>query len=678
MKIRVFLGLFLLICPSLLSVCYGADLGPEELQNTFKEIMDLTFSKLEGVGLLFSDKTGVDPTFGGGLANHLFWSLATLSLAWTAIEMALKRAEFGEIVGELTKFVLFTGFFYWLALHGEEFAHDIVDSFEYVASKGAGYPLDNSSAGSLVGLIWNQGNEAFESILSSMSWDSTGLFGLFPEKEQIFANAIMLIVGLAMFILYVLIAIRILIVKLSVLIQLFAGVFLLGFGGGKWTRETSIQYFKSIISTSSQYLVLMLIIAALTEINVQKGLNDMYRDAMESKPEFKMIIMLSSFMLVYPVILMFISFAVPARIAQLFSSNFTSMGTASPQQVGSMISKGYGQGKTFAQSGAKGAISVGSAATSGIEKASQFAGRKYESARNSKSSKGTDNSQNSANSQNTESSMNSSTEGGNSPAGTNTENSGNPTAGTGNTENSGNQSQSGNDSNSSNPSSGSGGSGGSGATPSAKGSSSTSSNASPSDSSSSGASATSASSGSSAGSTSDNGSSSATSPDSGSTASSDSQSANSTASSQQPQGFAATAKMYATKAAAGAATVAKAGARAGKAVADVASATSFIPAVSAGIGTVLGGPAGGVVGLAVGGSIQTALGNKGVQVGAFARNKTIKAVGASMKALGTGLGNVTHCHPIKAFNAGREQYHRQQEANINTNNSNTTGGGISR
>lgn len=592
MKIRVFLGLFLLICPSLLSVCYGADLGPKDLQNTFKDIMDLTFSQIEGVGLLFSDKTGVDPTFGGGLANHLFWSLATLSLAWTAIEMAIKRAEFGEIVGELTKFVLFTGFFYWLALHGEEFAHDIVDSFEYVASKGAEYPLDNSSAGSLVGLMWGQGNTAFDAILSSMSWDSTGLFGLFPEKEQIFANAIMLIVGLAMFILYVLIAIRILIVKLSVLIQLFAGVFLLGFGGGKWTRETSIQYFKSIISTSSQYLVLMLIIAAVMKIDVQGGMNDMYRDAMNNKPEFKMIIMLSSFMLVYPVILMFISFAVPARIAQLFSSNFTSMGTASPQQVGSMISKGYGQGKTFAQSGAKGAISVGCAASSGIEKVSQLAGRKYESARNSKSSKGTDNSQNSANSQNTEniSSMNSSTEGGNSPAGTNTENSGN-------------QSQSGNNSNSSNPSSGSGGSGATSSTaPSA-----TNNNSRASDSSSSG---TSASAGSSAGSTSDNGSSSATSPDSGSAASSDSQSANSTASSQQPQGFAATAKMYATKAAAG----------------------------------------------------------------AFARNQTIKAVGASMKALGTGLGNVTHCHPIKAFNAGREQYHRQQEANINTNNSNTTGG----
>ena len=662
MKIKVILGFFLLICPSLLSVCYGADLGPEDLQNTFKQIMDLTFSKLEGVGLLFSDKTGVDPTFGGGLANHLFWSLATLSLAWTAIEMALKRAEFGEIVGELTKFVLFTGFFYWLALHGEEFAHDIVDSFEYVASKGARLPLDNSSAGSLVGLIWEQGNTAFDAILSSMSWDSNGLLGIFPEKEQIFANAIMLIVGLAMFILYVLIAIKILIVKLSVLIQLFAGVFLLGFGGGKWTRETSIQYFKSIISTSSQYLVLMLIIAAVMKIDVQGGMNDMYRDAMGKKPEFKMIIMLSSFMLVYPVILMFISFAVPARIAQMFSSNFTSMGTASPQQVGRMISKGYGQGKTFAQNGAKGAISVGSAATSGIEKASQFAGRKYESARNSKSSMESANSQNSAvNNQNTEnmSSMNSST-------------GGNPTAGTGNTENSGNQSQSGNDSNSSNPSSGSGGSG---ATPSAKGSSSTSSNASSSDSSSSGTSATSGSSGSSAGSTSDNGgSSSATSTDSGSAATADSQSANSTASSQQPQGFAANAKMYAAKAAAGAATVARTGARAGKAVADVASATSFIPAVSAGIGTVLGGPAGGVFGLAVGGSIQSALGNKGIQAGAFARNQTFKAVGASMKALGTGLGNVTHCHPIKAFNAGREQYHRQQEANINTNNSNTTGG----
>jgi P-type conjugative transfer protein TrbL len=672
MKSRIFIPIILILI-SIWNCCYAESSGVanpnETAESFFNEVINDLQSALQTVGIKFMDRTGFDSAFGGAYAASLFWALATLSLAWTAIEMALKRAEFGEIFSELAKFILVTGFFYYLATEGSWIALDIIHSFERIAGAGAGWDIENTSnKTSIIAHLWKQAQETLYSILSNMRWTPDGWFKFIPSMALIVANVIMIIVAVAIFLIYILIAIKVLIINFTLLIQVYAGIFLLGFGGGKWTRDTTIQYFRAIISTASQYLAIILIISAMMEVGTQSGLNDYFTKLIHNDPPLESIVAFGCAMLLYPLILLFVSHIVPSKIAQLFSGNFTSMNTSSPQQTGSMISKGYGQAR-------KATISVGCAASSGIEKVSQLAGRKYESARNSKSSKGSDNSQNSANSQNTEnmSSMNSSTEGGNSPAGTNTENSGNPTAGTGNTENSGNQSQSGNNSNSSNPSSGSGGSG---ATPSAKGSSSTSSNASPSDSSSSGTSATSASSGSSAGSTSDNGSSSTgtTSSEAGTSASSDSQSANSTASSQQPQGFAATAKMYATKAAAGAATVAKAGARAGKAVADVASATSFIPAVSAGIGTVLGGPAGGVVGLAVGGSIQTALGNKGIQAGAFARNQTIKAVGASMKAIGTGLGNVTHCHPIKAFNAGREQYHRQQEANINTNNSNTTGG----
>lgn len=650
------------VLSTLFNCCYAGDTpgvaSPEEAADTFfNDVINNLQSALQTAGILFMDKTGFDTAFGGAYAATLFWSLATLSLAWTAIEMALKRAEFGEIFSELAKFILVTGFFFYLATDGSWLALDIIHSFERIAGIGAGWNIESSSQKSeIVSLIWDQAQTTLFSILSNMRWSPDGWFSFIPSMALIVANVIMIIVAVAIFLIYILIAIKVLVINFTLLIQVYAGIFLLGFGGGKWTRDTTVQYFRAIISTASQYLAVLLIISAMMRVGTQNGLNDFFTEKIQSGLPLEHIVAFSCAMLLYPLILLCVAHIVPSRIAQIFSGNFTSMNTSSPQQTGSMISKGYGQAR-------KATISVGCAASSGIEKASQFAGRKYESARNSKSSKGTDNSQNSANSQNTEniSSMNSSTGGGNSPAGTNTENSGN-------------QSQSGNDSNSSNPSPSSG-SGGSGATPSAKGSSSTSSNASSSDSSSSGTSATSGSSGSSAGSTSDNGgSSSATSTDSGSAATADSQSANSTASSQQPQGFAANAKMYAAKAAAGAATVARTGARAGKAVADVASAASFIPAVSAGIGTVLGGPAGGVFGLAVGGSIQSALGNKGIQAGAFARNQTFKAVGASMKALGTGLGNVTHCHPIKAFNAGREQYHRQQEANINTNNSNTTGG----
>ena len=49
--------------------------------------------------------------------NALFWTLAGISLAWTAIEMALKQAEFGEIVAELCKFIVTTGFFFGKPTH---------------------------------------------------------------------------------------------------------------------------------------------------------------------------------------------------------------------------------------------------------------------------------------------------------------------------------------------------------------------------------------------------------------------------------------------------------------------------------------------------------------------------------------------------------------------------------
>jgi type IV secretion system protein TrbL len=55
-------------------------------------------------------------------ATTMFWILATISLSWTCISMAIKHAEIGELFAELCRFILFTGFFYWLLLNGPEFA----------------------------------------------------------------------------------------------------------------------------------------------------------------------------------------------------------------------------------------------------------------------------------------------------------------------------------------------------------------------------------------------------------------------------------------------------------------------------------------------------------------------------------------------------------------------------
>ena len=54
----------------------------------------------------------------------MFWILATISLSWTCISMAIKHAEMGEFFAELCRFIMFTGLFFWLLTNGPAFAND--------------------------------------------------------------------------------------------------------------------------------------------------------------------------------------------------------------------------------------------------------------------------------------------------------------------------------------------------------------------------------------------------------------------------------------------------------------------------------------------------------------------------------------------------------------------------
>src|SRR6516225_4134199 len=80
-------------------------------------------------------------------ATKIFWLLVAISFAWTCISMGIKQADLVEIVAELCRFIMFTGFFFWLLLHGATFAHGIVASLWQVGGDAAGggqaiYPGD--------------------------------------------------------------------------------------------------------------------------------------------------------------------------------------------------------------------------------------------------------------------------------------------------------------------------------------------------------------------------------------------------------------------------------------------------------------------------------------------------------------------------------------------------------
>src|SRR6516225_3192779 len=74
-------------------------------------------------------------------ATNLFWLLATISLGWTCVSMAIKQSDLVEIVAELCRFIMFTGLFLWLLTNGAAYGNDIIQSLSQLGTNAGGQGL---------------------------------------------------------------------------------------------------------------------------------------------------------------------------------------------------------------------------------------------------------------------------------------------------------------------------------------------------------------------------------------------------------------------------------------------------------------------------------------------------------------------------------------------------------
>jgi type IV secretion system protein TrbL len=73
------------------------------------------------VDTLLAKYQSAGQTWSGAIQNaatKFFWLLATISLGWTCISMAIKQSDLVEIVAELCRFIMVTGLFFWLLTNG--------------------------------------------------------------------------------------------------------------------------------------------------------------------------------------------------------------------------------------------------------------------------------------------------------------------------------------------------------------------------------------------------------------------------------------------------------------------------------------------------------------------------------------------------------------------------------
>jgi len=177
-------------------------------------------------------------------ASKLFWSLATISLSWNLALCLLRKADIAEMFAEFVRFIMFTGFFWWLLINGPEFGSQIINSLMSLAGMASNFDAEMHP-----GNIYDIGAEFFKTIVDGSSALNIG------KLVAAYTLAFIILIVL------ILIAANMLFLLCASWVLLYAGIFILGFGGSRWTSDMAINYFKTVLSIGLQLMTMALVVS---------------------------------------------------------------------------------------------------------------------------------------------------------------------------------------------------------------------------------------------------------------------------------------------------------------------------------------------------------------------------------------------------------------------------------
>jgi type IV secretion system protein TrbL len=198
-------------------------------------------------------------------ASWLFWVLALISMVWTHGMLLFRKADIAEFFGEFIRFIVFTGFFWWLLANGPTMAIDVIESMRTLGGTASGI------SGSTPSGIGDVGFKIFNNVVQQSSIASP----IISTAGIIMAIIVITILAL--------IAANMLILLVSGWILAYAGVFYLGFGGSRWTSDIAISYFKTVLNLGVQLMTMVLLVgigqqfinAYYAQMDANLNLNDL-------------------------------------------------------------------------------------------------------------------------------------------------------------------------------------------------------------------------------------------------------------------------------------------------------------------------------------------------------------------------------------------------------------------
>lgn len=296
----------------------------------------------------------VSSSWAGVITNYaswLFWTLGLISLVWTGGTLLLKQADIGEFFAELTRFIITFGFFLWLLRNGPEFAASIIDSLRIIGAQAAGLSRELTPSEPI--------SIAFDIIAkSSEAYSYTSPF----DNLAIFIITLLILVCMTV------VAANVLLSLISAWVLTYAGIFVLGFGGSKWTSDIAINYFRNVLGLALKLMTMTLM------IGVAMSIMDSFYTELSANTSMKELLVI----FVVSVVLMLLIHSVPNIVANLIpgSGAATSSGnvSASAMAGAAMATGGMAAGAVMGTAGGASALQAAFKAASSSEMAETMTG----------------------------------------------------------------------------------------------------------------------------------------------------------------------------------------------------------------------------------------------------------------------------------------------------------------
>ncbi|OLL27308.1 P-type conjugative transfer protein TrbL [Burkholderia sp. SRS-W-2-2016] len=236
-------------------------------------------------------------------ASWLFWGLVLLSMVWTYGMMALRKADIQEFLAETIRFLAVTGFFWWILTNGPAIATSIINSLRQIAASATGLGSTLSPSG-IVDIGFD---------IASKVVDQSSIWSPVNSGVGIVIAAVILVV-------LALVGVNMLLLLVAGWLLSYGAVFLLGFGGGRWTSDIAISYYKTVLGIGMQLFAMILI------VGIGKSFIDQYYAATSSGAITMKALLV---MLVASIVLLVLVSKVPPMFASIVGGGGSTAGIGS-------------------------------------------------------------------------------------------------------------------------------------------------------------------------------------------------------------------------------------------------------------------------------------------------------------------------------------------------------------